>query len=226
MKNEQNMRSKPSKEDAINENKRILHKIANKFRLTAKRNGVEKEDLFSIAVEGLLILHNRYEPSMDMKFSTFVYSFLPREVFKLIIRSNKVAVHSGNSKRLAQKLLTIVGYEDMTLSQLSDITYETEESVAYALWFLNEEDPVEYMEFENYRYKTSGSNLSDFSTVYVDDFMSCLSERERTLATLKMQDKNRSQIARSIGCHANVVNQIMRERIRPKLRAYLEKAEV
>lgn len=217
---------KPTKDDAINNNMLLIRKIANKVAKTTAF-GLDEEDIYSMALEGALILWRRYDASKGASFTTLLNGCLAREIKKMVSKERYDVHYSAGVKETAARVTGVEDYEDLPVDRLAQLVKASHDMTKNALEYLSMTRHDEYFDDIEYDRLLNGANksLGDQSVVYVNDFLTRLSPREQKLVRMKVADMSRVEIARSIGCHANVVNQIMRERIRPKLRAYLEKAE-
>ena len=73
--------------DIILENERLIYKIINKYR-----NYFELDDLYQVAVIGIIKAYNKYDKSYNTQFTTYAYPYILGEVIKYIndFRSIKV----------------------------------------------------------------------------------------------------------------------------------------
>ena len=71
-----------NKEQIINDNAKLIYKIASKFY------GIDKEDLYQAGRMGLLKAMQKYNQEYDAKFTTFAYKYIFGEIYVLANRRN------------------------------------------------------------------------------------------------------------------------------------------
>lgn len=85
--------------ELIFENEGLIYKIINKYK-----NYFEIEDLYQVAVMGLIKAYNNYKNSYNTKFTSYAYSYILGEVIKYINEFRSVKVNR-QSKMLYLKIL-------------------------------------------------------------------------------------------------------------------------
>lgn len=87
-------------EELIKENEKLIYKIINKYK-----NYFEIEDLYQIAVIGLIKAKNNYQEKYNTKFTTYAYPYILGEVIKYISESKQLKI-SKEYQLLYKKILT------------------------------------------------------------------------------------------------------------------------
>ena len=61
--------------ELVYENEKLIYSIINKYR-----NYFDLEDLYQVAVEGLIKAYKKYKDDMNTKFSSFAYFYIMGEI--------------------------------------------------------------------------------------------------------------------------------------------------
>lgn len=85
--------------ELIFENEGLIYKIINKYK-----NYFEIEDLYQVAVMGLIKAYNNYKNSYNTKFTSYAYPYILGEVIKYINEFRSIKVNR-QSKMLYLKIL-------------------------------------------------------------------------------------------------------------------------
>ena len=121
---------KPCAEDNLG----LVHLCANKFR----SRGIEYEELYSAGCIGLLKAVKAFDPDRGVQFSTYAVPVIIGEIKRLFREGGTVKV-SRTLKELSlklQKLCSDIRAEkgrEPTISELAELTGETESSISEAL---------------------------------------------------------------------------------------------
>lgn len=116
------------------ENLGLVHLCANKFR----GRGIDYEDLYSAGCLGLLKAVKAFDVNRGVKFSTYAVPVILGEIKRLFREGGSVHV-SRSLKDLSMKLQKVcsefaqVNGREPTISELADITGETESDISEAL---------------------------------------------------------------------------------------------
>ena len=79
--------------ELIIENEGLIYKIINKYR-----NYFEIEDLYQVAVMGIIKASKNYNSEYGTKFTSYAYPFILGEVIKYINEYRNIKVSKNNSK--------------------------------------------------------------------------------------------------------------------------------
>lgn len=79
--------------DLIYENRNLIYYVANFFK-----NYPNKEDLFQVGAMGLLKAYENYDPSMNVKLTTFAYGYILGEMKKLVREDKSMKISRDISK--------------------------------------------------------------------------------------------------------------------------------
>ena len=107
-------------EDIIKENEGLIYKIINKYK-----NYFELEDLYQVAVIGILKASKNYNSNYGTKFTSYAYPFILGEVIKYINEYRNIKINKNNSKLyirilkaieiLSQKMMKIPNSYELSL---------------------------------------------------------------------------------------------------------------
>lgn len=85
--------------DVIVENENFIYKIISKYK-----NYFELDDLYQVAVMGMIKAYNNYKSNYNTKFTTYAYPYVLGEVIKYVNEYRNIKV-SKNMKLLYAKIL-------------------------------------------------------------------------------------------------------------------------
>lgn len=120
-------------EDLIKNNSNLINSICFKYR-----DYHDKEDLYQVGVVGLINAYNNYDPSYEVKFSTYAYPYIIGEITKYI-RENKNIKISKDIVRLGKKINEYIekhykvrGYKP-SIDAISNMLGISPDKVSYAI---------------------------------------------------------------------------------------------
>lgn len=120
-------------EQLILENKNLIYSIAKYFEKYAN-----KEDLFQAGCIGMIMAYKNYDENMDVKFTTYAYSYILGEMKKLV-REDKSIKISRNIQMLnlkiekARIILTQKFMHDPSVYELSNFLNIPEDMICEAI---------------------------------------------------------------------------------------------
>jgi len=89
-------------EEVIKENEGLIYKIINKYK-----NYFELDDLYQVAVMGIIKASKNYNSEYGTKFTSYAYPFILGEVIKYINEYRNIKISKNNSKLYIRILKTI-----------------------------------------------------------------------------------------------------------------------
>ena len=89
-------------EKIIQENEGLIYKIINKYK-----NHFELDDLYQVAVIGILKAHKNYNSEYETKFTSYAYPFILGEVIKYINEYRNIKLGKTNTKQYTKILKAI-----------------------------------------------------------------------------------------------------------------------
>jgi len=106
--------------DLILENEGIIYKIINKYK-----NYFELEDLYQVAVMGIIKAYKNYQSSYNTKFTSYAYPYILGEVIKYVNEYRSIKLNKGTkllysqilkaSEVLSQRLMKIPTTYELSL---------------------------------------------------------------------------------------------------------------
>ena len=125
---------KEDREQKIVDNIGLVHSIANRFR----GRGAEYDDLFQAGCMGLVKAVNNFNPSFEVKFSTYAVPMIVGEIRRFLRDDGMIKV-SRNIKSLARKIyyskeeLTNKLNREPTIDELAEYSKIDKEDSAHPL---------------------------------------------------------------------------------------------
>lgn len=217
-----------TKDDAISSNIGLVKKVASKYEFKAKRVGLDFEDLMSIGVIGLITAFDKFDDSRGNQFSTVATWNILGEISRAIQNGYDKAVrYPVHIKEVASK----IGRKQLENESIENIASKLgvkRDYVVTALEYMKSDMPLRLDLPAKLGNHDEGSLLhdilgeeQDFSVAVVDDFLSCLNNRERDVVIYSMEGDSHRDIARKWGTSKSLVWQY-HQQIKWKLQDYLE----
>ena len=208
----------------IKENENLIYSIINKFS-----NSCDLEDLYQVAVIGIIKAYKNFKINNNVKFSTYMYKYIFGEVYEYVYRKNRcIKLNKDNLTLLkkindAKALLSQRLMKEPTNKELS-MFLEIDECIINNLVNYNNIESLDYVISNEGKelllFDLISSNESvDLDNIYLHDEIDKLREPDRTI--LKMHyflDKTQSEIASYLG-----MNQVQVSRIETKVLKKMKK---
>ncbi len=210
-----------AKERLIEENSGLIWSVVRKFR----GRGCETDDLFQIGAIGLIKCIDKFDPSFDVKFSTYAVPMIMGEIRRFLRDDGMIKVSrplketAVKAKFLREQLISKTG-EEPTVSELAQRMGIDTETLVEALDSSREVESI----FKTV-YRSDGSpvylidRLCEGSTDDIADTITLkqilveLEPKERQLIFLRyFKDKTQSETAKEIG-----ISQVQVSRMEKKI---------
>lgn len=193
-------------ETMIAENAKLIYKMAHMY----KSSGIELDDLIQVGKIGFIEAYNRFDPTYNVKFTTYAYPYINGEISKYV-RENKGIKISRNITKLyyqIEKMSLLMSQELMrepTISELSKKLDIEEYIVADALLsktpIYSLDEPILGEENEMSVYETIASPEVDLEQKFLlNEAMQYLSDEEYQLIQDRyMKEKSQTEVASIFG---------------------------
>lgn len=203
---------KKAREQLVEENMGLIWSIVKRF----SGRGTDMEDLFQIGAMGLIKAIDKFDPSFEVKFSTYAVPMIAGEIKRFLRDDGIVKVsrtlkeNCWKIKRETENFRRQTGREP-TLEELSVITELAREDIAQALESSAEVESIyktipqkdgseicllDRMESQN----QAGGMQQLLNRVVLEQLLMELPDMERRLIIMRyMQDKTQSEVARVLG---------------------------
>lgn len=222
---------KRAREILTENNMGLVHSIARRFQ----NRGVEMEDLIQIGCIGLLKAIDKFDPSYDVRFSTYAVPMITGEI-KRFLRDDGMVKVSRSLKETAAKAYTV--REELFLKEgkeprMEEIARElgiTREELVLAM---DSQGQVESLQKTIYQSDGNEISLEDklpleenqqemvVNRMFLEQALGTLDSKERELIYLRFfQDRTQSSIAQQMGMSQVQVSR-MEKKILNRLRANL-----
>ena len=208
-----------AKNDIVKENAGLIWSIARKFM----GRGYDLEDLFQVGSIGLLKCIEKFDLSMDVKFSTYAVPMIMGEIKRFLRDDGLIKVsrplkeiaakakyakeammHKNGAEPTVSQLAEAVGVsvEDLIMALEAGVEVES----IYSTVYQNDGNPVYLLDkLENK--KDDEENTIDFLTL--KEMIGKLDKKERQVIVLRyFQDQTQSQVAKAIGISQVQVSRI------------------
>ena len=161
------------------------------------KNYSNKEDLFQVGFIGLVNAYNNYNPSINVKFSTYAYSYILGEMKKLVREDRGIKI-SRNISQLYSKIDKTIGYLSQklmrtpTLQEIGQFLEIDEYLIIEALNSVNALVDIDNIQVNN--------NVDEYSNIILKEELNKLSSEELDIITKRyMNDMTQSEVAISLG---------------------------
>ena len=219
---------KEARDTLFKENTGLIYSVAKRFL----GRGVEMEDLFQIGSIGLLKAVDHFDPSYEVRFSTYAVPMIVGEI-KRFLRddgilkvSRSLKENCGRIYQAKEKLEKELGREP----GLDEIAAEVELSLEEVILALESTAEVESLHKTIYQGDGNDISLMDrlpekengqeqaLDRIFLDEMMQSLDARERQLIGMRyFQNRTQTEIAAELGVSQVQVSR-MEKRILMKLK--------
>lgn len=219
-------------------NANLIHHILRPLRSRLERSGIDYEDAYQVGSMGFMHAYEHYDPSRFdggvTKFSTFAVPTIRGQVLRMIREHNPGAKYVRSVKELSS-LIIREGVRDASMEEilhqlsLSEEKLKvkrlkiTEEKVNQALLYLTNKHPYSTSmpisnvgENELYLEDILGEE-EDLSTLFVEEFLSTLSIRDRQITELRMNGISQMEIGATVGLSQVQVSRLIQNKISKQL---------
>ena len=179
-------------EQLIIEYEKLIYAVMKYFK-----NYSNKEDLFQVGFIGLVNAYNNYNPSINVKFSTYAYSYILGEMKKLVREDRGIKI-SRNISQLYSKIDKTIGYLSQklmrtpTLQEIGQFLEIDEYLIIEALNSVNALVDIDNIQVNN--------NVDEYSNIILKEELNKLSSEELDIITKRyMNDMTQSEVAISLG---------------------------
>ena len=217
---------KEARDTLFKENTGLIYSVAKRFL----GRGVEMEDLFQIGSIGLLKAVDHFDPSYEVRFSTYAVPMIVGEI-KRFLRddgilkvSRSLKENCGRIYQAKEKLEKELGREP----GLDEIAAEVELSLEEVILALESTAEVESLHKTIYQGDGNDISLMDrlpengqeqaLDRIFLDEMLQSLDARERQLIGMRyFQNRTQTEIAAELGVSQVQVSR-MEKRILKKLK--------
>lgn len=215
---------KEVREVLIEQNLGLVHHIVKRFL----NRGYDTEDLFQIGVIGLIKAIDKFDPSFDVKFSTYAVPLIAGEIKRFLrddgmVKVSRTLKENGSRVKYARERLSLRINREPTLQEVSKEAGLTIEEVILAM-----EANVQVESIYQSVYQNDGNEiymvdqLADkgkdeqekmLNHLVIKQLIEGLPETERKLIRLRYyQDKTQTEVAKMLG-----ISQVQVSRMEKKI---------
>ncbi|HHT65224.1 MAG: RNA polymerase sporulation sigma factor SigF [Caldicoprobacterales bacterium] len=212
-----------AKEVLVRKNIALVKSLVKKFL----NRGHDYEDLFQLGSIGLIKAIQNYDPSYNVRFSTYAVPMIMGEV-KRFIRDDGMIKVSRSLKELVNKSAAAKEYlkaslgRDPSIQEIADAVDSTPEDIVYAMEavrtpssiydviYEDEDNPILLID----KVSEDSSEVDEaLERITLKDLLSKLDKRERTIIIMRyFRDKTQSEIAEMLN-----ISQVQVSRIEKKV---------
>lgn len=200
----------------IQENMGLVGMVANRFLKTIEGNPtLDRDDLVNIGAIGLIEAYDRFDPSYDVKFSTYAVPMIVGSI-KRFFRDHLDSIKfSRKSKSDCYTILkaNLLGEKPAIISQLLDMPLENvENALAYYKYkYTDSLDQVIYEDDGNPITLAGkvGTEINMDSNIELESLLRQFDERTQKIIKLRLQDLSQSEIAKVIGVSQVTISRIL-----------------
>lgn len=215
---------KEVREVLIEQNLGLVHHIVKRFL----NRGYDTEDLFQIGVIGLIKAIDKFDPSFDVKFSTYAVPLIAGEIKRFLrddgmVKVSRTLKENGSRVKYARERLSLRLNREPTLQEVSKEAGLTTEEVILAM-----EANVQVESIYQSVYQNDGNEiymvdqLADkgkdeqekmLNHLVIKQLIEGLPETEQKLIRLRYyQDKTQTEVAKMLG-----ISQVQVSRMEKKI---------
>lgn len=219
---------KEARDTLFKENTGLIYSVAKRFL----GRGVEMEDLFQIGSIGLLKAVDHFDPSYEVRFSTYAVPMIVGEI-KRFLRDDGILKVSRSLKENCGRIYQVKEKLEKELGRepgLDEIAAEVELSLEEVILALESTAEVESLHKTIYQGDGNDISLMDrlpekengqeqaLDRIFLDEMLQSLDARERQLIGMRyFQNRTQTEIAAELGVSQVQVSR-MEKRILKKLK--------
>lgn len=180
----------------IVENKNLIYKIANMYRTQT-----DIEDLFQAGCIGLVKAYRKYDPSKNVKFTSYAYKYILGEISN-IVREDRILPISKEKYSLNKKIETTKSFLTQELQRIptnDEIAYYLGEDISVIEDTINNFNPIESLDYEyddTSLYNMIGNNMDIDTMIDLERELDKLDEDERRIILAQyVYDLSQQEIA-------------------------------
>jgi RNA polymerase sporulation-specific sigma factor len=207
-------------EEAYEKHKGLIHDTAFQLRLSGKKAKLEKDELVSAGKIGFIQAYNVFDENKGFKFSSCAIPYITGHI-RMEIRRNNPGLHFTEEIKALAGRYTKAGFTEKDVPSIMN-NLQVDYFKAYELF--------EYMERQNYvslekklthkkealRIKDCYGKHQDYSSVFVQNYRSLLTDLEQEVFDLLAQGYIQSDIKHILGLkHSTIAMRV--KKIRKKL---------
>lgn len=190
----------------VYENRNLIYSIASYFK-----NYPNKEDLFQVGAIGLIKAYRKYDPSMNVKLTTYAYPYILGEMKKLVREDKGVKVSRDISRLslLIERTIVLLTQKWMREPTIQELAEYLQIPESYIVQSMKSNYPIYSMD-EPIHNEGKDMTLSDVipncTTSNIDDLillreqLSSLTPFERSLIEKRyFSDMTQSETAKTLG---------------------------
>lgn len=193
-------------EKIIQENEGLIYKIINKYK-----NHFELDDLYQVAVIGILKAHKNYNSEYKTKFTSYAYPFILGEVIKYINEYRNIKLGKTNTKLYTKilKAIEILSQKMMKMPSNYELSLflEIDESVIEEI--INSHQIVESLDkvISEDNNNLELYNKFGYNDYYIDNYeliseIEKLTEEEKTIIKSRYYDNlSQSETGKMLGMY-------------------------
>lgn len=220
-----------AREKLVNCNYRLVFNILKRF----EGRGYDEEDIFQIGVIGLIKAIDNFDPSFNVKFSTYAVPMIIGEIRRFLRDDHPIKTTRALKERAVQvsqsreRLVRKLAREPTVEEIAQDLGMKKEDVVLaieaaqfpVSLFESVGQDDEESSQVIDYLPGTNDDEVKWLERIDLRDALRCLPERERQIILLRyFQDKTQAEVGSLLGLSQVQVSRLER-RAFAKLRAYL-----
>ncbi len=179
-------------EQLIIEYEKLIYAVMKYFK-----NYSNKEDLFQVGCIGLIKAYNNFDSNIDVKFSTYAYSYILGEMKKLVREDRGIKI-SRNISKLYSQIDKTIGYLSQklmrtpTLQEIGDFLEIDEYLIVEALNSASILVDIDNIQINN--------SVDEYSNILLKEQLNKLSSEELDIITKRyMNDMTQVEVANSLG---------------------------
>ncbi|MGG3450666.1 sigma-70 family RNA polymerase sigma factor [Domibacillus aminovorans] len=194
---------------------KMLYKEVNRFSKWGKFVGLEIEDLFSYANEGLIKAFNRFDTERGLRFSTYCVPMVEGEIKRGLRDFDSKIKVPRLTKEIANKI-KMQSLEDEAPEKIAEIIGCKKEAVEHALMalelrFTNLDAPVINKDGNENTFSDMIGKEEDVTTVIVDDFINSIPEKLKLVIQLSMEGNTQEEVGKIVGVSQVQVSRYLKQ---------------
>lgn len=208
-------------EECYKKHRKLIIKLVNKYSGVIKNiHAISKDDIYQVASIGLMEAYKEFDKKYNIKFSTFAYN----KIRWHLLTTSRTSSRTISFPQSFGSIWSVAAKYNYSVKDIDKIKKHVPKSISEKRvisameWYKNDTpisldvmNTIENSSEENKTmYEVIKGSESDETVVIVNEFLSELTEKQRKVVILLMNDMNQTEIAKELDISQSQVSRIIK----------------
>jgi RNA polymerase sigma factor (sigma-70 family) len=189
-------------EEVYEQYKKLLNKLAWKYRKAAEKRKLDHDDVMSFAKEGMILAFQRFDQSMGLKFMTYLF---PQVEFQIKRRLRDYSIGLKFSRSVQELISKSHSHPEMSLEEVGEKYGYKKKIIKEALIYKTTsyqsmDEPIKHDKNDD-KMKVQDTIIleNDDSLCVVEDFIKLTGDKIGSVIKMRMDGKTQREIGECLG---------------------------